>query len=61
MSKDSQSATNARVYGPTKPPSDFMQSDSTVSQSASNQNDDELGDLIGMITAGINYFSSFVS
>ena len=47
---------STRVLGPSKPP-DFFKPDSALSQCSTEQCDeDELGNLLGMITAGLNYF-----
>ena len=49
---------STRVLGPSKPP-DFSKPDSAIPQCSTEQcNDDELGNLLGVITAGLNYFLS---
>ena len=52
---------STRVLGPSKPPPGFSKPDPAISQCSTEQcNDDEWGNLLGVITAGLEYFSSIV-
>lgn len=61
MSNNLIPAAKNRVYGPSKPDSDFSKPDSVLTQcSTEHRDEDELGDLLGMITAGLLFSTCYI-